>query len=489
MLHGYSKISIVYGGSGKQYASRIEDELNKLHTQQRVPIRVKCINSEWVSHNVLSDVVNALKSSDLVYIVLTLDDIGCRRADFDQKGNEALVPRIRQNVLIEYGMALMVADMNISKIKVIADFKKSDLADDFPSDIRDALAIKEFEPENFDSVLNLICDYVKNHFAAPSSLGILSSVAQMDNFENVFAEYQHDGLSGGKTIRLLEDVLTCWLESNKQFDFIEERIIFSLERVGLFPMLGSGPNFVQWMKDFKRSVTDGNPQGNLNDKLTKIAKTVLSLCIDYTITKSDPAIKNDIDKYEYLADEFENVVCEIEKYAQQINPIIIYSAYDYRALVAMHKFQVTKDYSLLDNGIAWYEKAQDAIADVDSDFGLFKGFLSFNLGRAYFQRYMHTKDSRDKDTFKKAMRTSNNVRHGWIENDVLPKCFVNALSFEYFYSMKEYITMIYKIEESSLEAFKEQTQNVVNEIEGYLSKSSELTRLAELRDSCLTIFK
>ncbi len=486
MLHGYSKISIIYGGSGKTYASRMESELNRLHTQERVPIRVKCINSEWISHNVLSDVINALKSSDLVYIVLTLDDIGCRRDDFDKAGESALVPRIRQNVLIEYGMALMVADMNINKIKVIADFKKTELSDDFPSDIRDALAIKEFAPDKFDEVLALICDYVKNQFANPSSLGILSSVAQLDNFENVFAEYQKAGLGSGVKIRMLEDVLKCWLDATKQFDFIEERIIFLLERVGLFPMLGSGAPFVQWMKDVKKAITDGNPQGVLDDKLTKIAKKVLTLCIDYTITKSDPQIKNDLDKYEYLADEFEDVVNQIEKCAQQINPIILYSAYDYRALVAMHKFQVTKDLSLLDNGISWYEKAQEAIAEVDSDFGLFKGFLSFNLGRAYFQRYLIAQNERDKETFKKAMRTSNAVRRGWIENDVLPQCFVNALSFEYFYSMKEYITMTYKIEETSLESFKQQTQSVVKEIEGYLSKSSELTRLAELRDSCLT---
>lgn len=189
MLFGYKKISIIYGGQGSYYAGEIDSALKNLHEKERYPIKSFCINTDWVSHNVLKDVISAIKDSDLIYIVFTLDDVGARKSEFEKSGDSALYPRLRQNVLIELGMALAVTDMDIDKIKVIANFDKNALGEDFPSDIRDALAIRQFSESNFSSVLESICDYVKNNFSRAKTLGVLRNDNAVMDFQNVLKEY------------------------------------------------------------------------------------------------------------------------------------------------------------------------------------------------------------------------------------------------------------------------------------------------------------
>lgn len=71
-----------------------------MHLNEHCLIKVGCINTDRVSHNVLKEVVNAIKDSDLIYIVFTFDDVGSRKSDFEKSGDSALKPQLRQNVLI-----------------------------------------------------------------------------------------------------------------------------------------------------------------------------------------------------------------------------------------------------------------------------------------------------------------------------------------------------------------------------------------------------
>lgn len=110
MLTSYKKISVIYGGNGRKYASQIKDKLQDLHEKEFYPIKIEDLNTDWVGHDVLGTVVKTIRNSDLIYIVFTLDDIGASKRAYEQNGDGALVGRLRQNVLIELGMALVVCD-------------------------------------------------------------------------------------------------------------------------------------------------------------------------------------------------------------------------------------------------------------------------------------------------------------------------------------------------------------------------------------------
>lgn len=116
MLTSYKKISVIYGGNGRKYASQIKDKLQDLHEKEFYPIKIEDLNTDWVGHDVLGTVVKTIRNSDLIYIVFTLDDIGASKRAYEQNGDDALVGRLRQNVLIELGMALVVCD-NTEKSK------------------------------------------------------------------------------------------------------------------------------------------------------------------------------------------------------------------------------------------------------------------------------------------------------------------------------------------------------------------------------------
>lgn len=72
MLTSYKKISVIYGGNGRKYASQIKDKLQDLHEKEFYPIKIEDLNTDWVGHDVLGTVVKTIRNSDLIYIVFTL---------------------------------------------------------------------------------------------------------------------------------------------------------------------------------------------------------------------------------------------------------------------------------------------------------------------------------------------------------------------------------------------------------------------------------
>lgn len=224
MLTSYKKISVIYGGNGRKYASQIKDKLQDLHEKEFYPIKIEDLNTDWVGHDVLGTVVKTIRNSDLIYIVFTLDDIGASKRAYEQNGDDALVGRLRQNVLIELGMALVVCE-NTEKIKIVADFNKNELGEDFPSDIRNALSIREFSNGNFDEVLDSICRFIRNDFDVAPTKNLLHDEHGIVDFENVFDEFEKLNRYGGKKIKRLWDILDLWLPTLDSFDYVEERLL------------------------------------------------------------------------------------------------------------------------------------------------------------------------------------------------------------------------------------------------------------------------
>ncbi len=492
MIYGYKKVSIIYGGKGSEYAKLIEEKLNQLHFEKRYPIKTMCINSDWVSNTILSDVIGAIKDSDLIYIVFTLDDIGCRKADYDKKGVEAINPRLRQNVLIELGMALAVTDMDINKIKVVANFEKSVLGDDFPSDIRDALNIKVFDENNFTPVLESVERFAVENFSRPSTIGILHREGEIFDFENVFDEYEKYEYIPSKRIKTLKDILKMWMETIMSLDFVEERFAFCLERLKSFPIFGNGHQLCSWIKDFQKHIKIGL---DTDDRaFLKIIKSIIDLCLKYTIVKSDDKTENDVVEYRVIASEFEDVFDQVQQYINnggKINSLALFCLYEYYGLTEMRIFKdsnkgdISQRLKHIDKIIYLYKLGTEIAEEVDSDFQNYSGYITFNLGRAYFYRYQLTNDDIDNKLFHKYMDKTLVIRKNWKDADGLPECYINALSYEYFYAKSEYIKMLYAVSDLDKGDFISNADQIIEGIDGYISRDEELSKLCKIKNNCI----
>lgn len=490
MLNSYKKISIIYGGSGHKYAAEIERLLQNLHREKRLPVSVGCINTEWVSNNILGDVVNAIRNSDLIYIIFTLDDLGCGKSRFEQYGASALTGRLRQNVLIELGMALVVTDNDSDKIKVIADFSKEALGDDFPSDIRNALSIKEFSDETFGEVLSLISDYVTSSFSAPSTADILHSAHFEADFENVFNEFEVINRYKGKKIKKLGDVTDLWLPALESFDFSDEKLVYACERLVSFPIFGNGTKFIEWLERFKTACRPGKDVPPNKKNVFNVVFDIVDLCMDYTITKTDERTENDTEAYKTLAVRFKNTLKKAEALKADgltIYPAIDFCLYDYCALNEMKLYMLTEDSSYLEHIIDLFEKAKNACEHSDTGFKLYEGYTTFNLGRAYYYKYCLTGLDEDFEKMEDNMLMTLAIRKKWKDTGDLPECFANALSFEYFYAKSEYLYMLYRLHRIDAEKFGKELDLMINSIDEYINKDSELSKLYVIKKNCLSI--
>ncbi len=489
MLYGYKKISIIYGGVGSFYASEIEKALKNLHQSEHYPIKVDCINTDWVSHNVLRDVISAIKDSDLIYIVFTLDDIGSRKSDFEKSGDSALKPRLRQNVLIELGMALAVTDMNIDRIKVIANFDKNALGDDFPSDIRDALAIRAFSDDKFSEVLISICEYVKSEFSLPQTKEVLKDESVVIDFENVLKEYDKYEFNPTKRIRTLKDIMSHWRETLDGFDFIEEKFVFALERLKAFPIFGNGKSLVDWIRNFQSALKIDKVELS-ERKFFKMIKRIIDLCLEYTVIKSDDDTENDFSAYSFVASEFEELYEQVKDYlltGGNINPVALFCLYEYYGLTEMRLFRVEPSRERIEKIISLYSEGVDIAESVDSEFNLYSGYITFNLGRAYFYRYELTGDKNDLAKFRRFMDKTLVIRKKWKEASDFPECFINALSYEYFYAKSEYVKMLYKVSVYSKDNVIAEADKIIDGIDGYISKDAELSKLFKIKSVCVNL--
>lgn len=257
-------------------------------------------------HDVLGTVVKTIRNSDLIYIVFTLDDIGASKRAYEQNGDDALVGRLRQNVLIELGMALVVCD-NTEKIKIVADFNKNELGEDFPSDIRNALSIREFSNGNFDEVLDSICRFIRNDFDVAPTKNLLHDEHGIVDFENVFDEFEKLNRYGGKKIKRLWDILDLWLPTLDSFDYVEERLLYTLERLKSFPVFGSGEKLIDWIKKFRDACLDPHLPITSDREFIRFTQDVVNASLDYTLVKTDESTETSLQAYKDVASDFSDL--------------------------------------------------------------------------------------------------------------------------------------------------------------------------------------
>ena len=100
MISKYKKVSIIYGRGGRDCALQIHHRLQALHEQDGMPVEAFLLAEELLSSaDIIDRVRDILSASSICVILLTFDD-----ADGS---------RVRQNVLIEIGIALVLLVLSV----------------------------------------------------------------------------------------------------------------------------------------------------------------------------------------------------------------------------------------------------------------------------------------------------------------------------------------------------------------------------------------
>ncbi len=238
MIQEYKKISIIYGQSGRDCAKAIHRKLQKLHDEKGMPVVSYLLAEELLSsEDIVSRVKDIIVSSAQCIILLTFDD--------------ADKTRVRQNVLIEIGMALVL----VGRERCYVVSERPFLPDDFPSDIRGALNLNCLDIRNADETAEKITAVMTKKLKIKTQSKILEDRRYVYDYMKLLSDVP-GYIFEEKPDLQMEHILDTWQGKISQFTFTEERICYILERViflSIFPGKNKLLQTMAQMKDLIRT--------------------------------------------------------------------------------------------------------------------------------------------------------------------------------------------------------------------------------------------
>ena len=491
MIDKYKKISIIYGGSGVECAREINNRLKKLHDEEMFPVKSHIIANQILGgSNIFRDVKDAISQSALSIIILTFDDVNGTR--------------IRQNVLIELGMALMTVPHTDNCIFLS---EKYPLPDDFPSDLKGWINPNYFDKNNLNEIADKVCSEVKRMLGCRSHSNILSSQSYLYDYGNILNDIPNSIFEEKSDIQL-EHILDCWQDNIASFDFVSERIMYVAERIKFFPDFNSNNKFFAFLNNvrglIKAKEIDYDKWGA---SYINTACTLIDTILDYTDIKlrkdvircmKDP--KSNLALAEECAGKFSAIVYKLQKIINKTedrskeynyNWLLLTLAYEYLALAKMKVLNFVDSYSddnlnTLNYVIACYEK----VIEISEDYGgpssnLWLGYAQYDLTRAYEYVYRITGNTDILEKIRNYSHSSIVTRRDWCKINSFKGVFTNALSFEYFLVRKHELEMRFTIDGYSPTTKTQMIKDIESldeELKQYCD-SVELGRLYDMKSS------
>ena len=160
---------------------------------------------------------------------------------------------------------------------------------------------------------------------------------------------------------------------------------------------------------------------------------------------------------------------------------------EYYGLTLMRMIRIKKEYEFLDKAIEEYNRCLEYAKKMDSVMNLYQGYATYNLGRAYYYKYCSTHSEEDKKKFISFMRDTIKTRKEWKDSVGFFRCFTYALSYEYFYAASENLAMKKDIDCIDDEEYQTKLKEIINDIDDYIRKDSELSKLYVVKDRCLSL--
>lgn len=465
MIKKYKTISIVYGGSGADYASKMNNLISNLSNEKKIPIKPVICLENIITGDMLGGVVNLFRETDVCITFLTADDF--------VNGKK----RVRQNVIFELGMALF--QLGKDKVILLADFDPKDPGVELPSDIN-GLEIRRFNKDNEDEVFAYALDKILNLSESIKSKNgskidylsygdLLTRQTYYVDYEHLFA-YQNSNID-------LNQVLEDWYQECKSLNRYEERAIYFIERVGFLPIFGVRDGIYEWYKKMETILTNYHEKDieESSAKLLKFAKnTIIGLItyVCYSFKQEEKSLQVYKEIISFLNEE------PLPK-GGNINPLLATVYLDYLGLSYMHAYEFNNEVEYLDKAIELFTLIVDRYVDqIDTSLSVWAGFLYFNLGRAHVKKYRLNQDNENKEKalmyFKKAKR----IRKDWIVKTCFANNIRNALSVEYFMAAIEQIDFSELSGEIDHQKALEEFNKLNEELSSYYSSDDKLEKLS-----------
>ncbi len=484
MINKYKNISIIYGASGKECALRMDKELRRLHLDEFYPIRPYILANEILSSSSILDTVkDIIASSSACIVILTFDDVDGTR--------------VRQNVLVEIGMALMLID----KENCFFISEKQKLPEDFPSDLQNVINPNYFDKNDLDSVVSKTCQELIRHLKIKNYRDILSDNNYLYDYKRVLDDIPAHIFEEKADVQL-DHILDEWENNIESFEFVVERIMYLVERLKFFPDFNSNSRFFEFLSKVEGMILPTERDFEFYDRayLINICGFITNV-LNYTRIKLNKQFltaiafpkehRAEVSRYQMdfreIADELRDFVMDFEDGTFEYNWLIRVIAYEYTGL-AYNKYIACADrydesiLDLISYIISCYENAikvgkkNDPYSKI-----LWMGYSQYNLTRAYENLYRATKDEQYIDKMKDYSQLSISTRYRWFCENPFKGIFSNALSYEYFLVYKYEYELRFKYKSYSTDT----TDDIVDgldRLKGELSRYCENTGLGRLYD-------
>lgn len=489
MIQRYKKVSIIYGGSGREYAQTLKKKIEDVSNEERFPIYAKIINDRVLTRELLHDVMKLFKESDFCVAFFTKDD-SCLVEKSQKK-------RLRQNVVFELGMALI--ELGRERCIFLSDFDVDDPDFELPSDMN-SLEILNFNNSDVNTVLDDVIDKIL-HLSRQSIISghktdkiprydhLLTRSEYRIDYENIFVERPLTLASEGQAF--FNDTLTYWRDECESLPHFDEKCIYLLERLGFLPAFGKNQEVNIFLEQAevlieKYSENDINYYGDtsLLDFTLKLVRCVIDYIkiknddmrsarrIDYTkITDEDMNSARRIIKYRELLQRF---LCNNIEVHSTINPLIKVIHYDYLGLAYLCIYRAENHEDDLNRAREAFQKSLDYVKSIDMSMQIWTGYLTYNIARVL-------SECNSPAEAEKYFEESIQIRRNWLRISSYNMTVRNALSYEYFIAKISCLDMCQKYRLMSRDEIQTEYSLVENELDNYSNADSNLGSLDYIR--------
>ena len=485
MINKYKNISIIYGASGKECALKMDAELKRLHLNEFYPIRSYILANEILSSSSILDTVkDIIASSSACIVILTFDDMDGTR--------------VRQNVLVEVGMALMLLD----KSNCFFISEKRSLPEDFPSDLQGVVNPNYFDKNDLDDVVKKTTRELIHHLNIKHYRDILSDNNYIFDYKRVLDDIPLHIFEEKADVQL-EHILDEWEKNLRSFEFVVERIMYLAERLKFFPDFNCNDRFFAFLARIQDLIRPTERDFEFYDRaylintcnfitniirysVIKLNKHVLH-CIAHPKEHRDELRGYQIE-FQDIADELRDFVDSFESGRFAYNWMLKILAYEYVALAYMKYIACTDRFDesileLMDYIIGSYKKVIETGKYNDPySKALWMGYAQYDLTRAYENLYKVTGDQKYLAKMEEFSQKSITTRRKWFTENTFKGVFSNALSYEYFLVCKYEYEMSYKYEKYAQRNTPADILGGLDKLKAELNQYCETTGLGRLYD-------
>lgn len=481
MIQRYKTISIVWGTSVQNDATTFKKYLEQLHLKKRYPLEPIIVNDPAISPELNQEVKALIKRSDFCIVMLSLDDFGCKEADFATEREKALRKRIRQNVVLELGMALN--QFTSKNYWLLSNYDTGKEQAEIPSDIRGLSTNIYAASELKKKIAVLSADLLTKLHIQPNRHLLSQKKITLNYQDELFGDLS--SLYAENSDNLAQKIFDDWVQTAPTFTFPSERAVFVLERIKFLTCFGRDRSLnVEPLKTLANKFSRMLPEGDDEDPaLVGWALQLTSVTLAYTAHRMDAETQDSPDGYQKARDDLTELYAEYLRLKERftISPLLRVALFDFYALAEgtlAVKFGQGDPFLAL----ARYQDAQQALKDIADGNQTWDGYVNLDLARQA-ERCLRLKEDPlyaqlMKEYFKKAIKE----RAKWKDTETYPIFFRQALSFEYFRAKRHQLKAFY---DHHLILNKEEAQAegeaILKEIDEYAIE--QMKRLKGERDS------